>query len=396
MSKLLNIFMLLLILALICPASLPVEASTGSDSTLLQYTGGGHVLGFSEGEFYVATGDHALKVEFVNGLAVQPVAESAGSGQNVAPLDKVTYQGIWKDIDIVYTCAANGIAESTYYLNTPASVDGIRLRYNRPVSLDGQGNLVISFENGNMVESAPVAWQETGGQRMGVQANYVIYDEHEIGFALAGCRPGVAVTIDPTLTWNTFLGGNQGDSGNAITVDASGNIYIAGSSNATWGNPVRAYSDRGDAFVARLNPSGALLWNTFLGGDERDNGSGIALDRSGNICVAGTSLQHGDHRYGHTQTICVMPLPPGWITTATSYGTPSLVAAAGAMEMELRQTPPATYMLQATAMGPGDRRYASTPGPGMTPLPPSLTAAAHSNGTPSWAAAVMTLAMVLQ
>jgi hypothetical protein len=289
MSKLLNIFMLLLILALICPASLPVQASTGSDSTLLQYTSGGHVLGFSEGEFYVATGDHALKVEFVKGLAVQPVAESAGSGQNAAPLDKVTYNGIWKDIDIIYTSAVGGIAESTYYLNTPASVDGIRLRYNRPISLDGQGNLVISFENGNMVESAPVAWQETGGQRTGVQANYVIYDEHEIGFALAGCRPGVAVTIDPTLTWNTFLGSNQGDIGNAIAVDGVGNIYVTGTSDATWGNPLRAYSSRDDAFIARLNSRGVLQWNTFLGGDGNDLGNDIKLDGSGNICVAGTS-----------------------------------------------------------------------------------------------------------
>jgi hypothetical protein len=110
MSKLLNIFILLLILALICPASLPVQASTESDNTLLQYTGGGHVLGFSEGEFYVATGDHALKVEFVNGLAVQPVSKATGNGQSAASLDKVTYNGIWEDIDIAYTSAVDGIA----------------------------------------------------------------------------------------------------------------------------------------------------------------------------------------------------------------------------------------------------------------------------------------------
>jgi len=291
MSKLLNIFILLLILAVICPASLPVQASTESENTLLQYTGGGHVLGFSEGEFYVVTGDHALKVEFVNSLAVQPVAESIGSGQNVAPLDKVTYNGIWKDIDIAYTSVVDGIAESTYYLNTPASVESIRLRYNRPVSLDVQGNLVISFEKGNMVESLPIAWQETAGHRTPLQANYVIYDGKEVGFALAGCQPGFAVTIDPKLSWNTFLGGNMGDSGNAIAVDAAGNIYVAGDSNAAWGNPIRAYSELGDAFVARLNNSGVLVWNTFLGGSERDGGNAIALDALGHIYVAGTS--HG-------------------------------------------------------------------------------------------------------
>jgi hypothetical protein len=290
MLKLLNIFILLLIMALICPASLPVQASTESDNRLLQYTGGGHVLGFSEGGFYAATGGHALKVEFVNGLAVQPVAKSAGYGQSAAPLDKVTYNGIWKDTDIDYTSAADGIAENTYYLNTPASVESIRLRYNRPVSLDGQGNLVISFENGNMVESAPVAWQEAAGQRTPVQANFVIYDGQEVGFALDGCRPGVAVTIDPTLTWNTFLGSSNQDEGNAIAVDTAGNIYVTGTSDATWGSsPILDYSSRDDAFVAKLNSNGVLQWNTFLGGTGNDLGNDIKLDGIGNICVAGTS-----------------------------------------------------------------------------------------------------------
>ncbi len=307
MSKLLNICLVLFVLVLLFPTAIPVQAATGSgspQSTLLQFTSGGHVLGFSENGIYAATGDHALKVEFVNGSMVQPVSEVAGNGQNTStPLDKVTYKNAWKGVNVEYTSTADGIAESTFYLHTPASVDSIRLRYNRQVSLDGQGNLVISFENGNMVESAPFAWQEVDGHRINVQANYIICDEHEIGFALAGCRPGVAVTIDPTLVWNTFLGGNKADGGNAIAVDVAGNVYIAGESNTTWGSPLRAYSGNSDAFVARLNSSGVVVWNTFLGGDERDYSNGIALDRSGNIFVTGTS----DTEWGSP----VRPFPGG-------------------------------------------------------------------------------------
>ena len=292
MSKLLNIFMLLLVLALICPASIPVQASTGSDSAMLQFTGGGHILGFDKDGVYAAAGDHALKVGFVNGKSVQPVAESAGSSQGTtAPLDKVTYKNAWEGIDIEYTSLEGGIAESTYYLNTPASVDSIRLRYNRPLSLDGQGNLVISFENGTMVESVPVAWQVIDDKKACVQANYIIYDNQEVGFALAGCRPDLAVTIDPTLSWNTFLGSDQSDVGHSVVVDAAGNIFVAGESNASWGNPLRAYSSGTDTFVARLNSSGVLQWNTFLGGAGNDDNHGIALDHNGNIYVVGTSNQ---------------------------------------------------------------------------------------------------------
>ena len=48
-------------------------------------------------------------------------------------------------------------------------------------------------------------------------------------------------------------------------MDGSGNVYVAGSSYATWGSPVRGFSGRAAASVAKLDGSGALQWNTFLG-----------------------------------------------------------------------------------------------------------------------------------
>ncbi len=296
MSKLFNIFLVLLIVAVTFSLNFPVQATTGQaspENTLLQFTSGGHVLGFTTDGIYVAAGDHALKVEFVNSLLVQPVAAAAGNAQGtVAPLGRVTYSGAWKDVDIVYTAATGGITESTYYLNATESglpVDNIRLRYNRPVSLDGQGNLVIAFDKGNIVESAPVAWQELKGQRTTIKANYVIYGEQEVGFALAGYQPGIPVVIDPVLTWLTFLGGSFSDNGYGIAVDGAGNAYVVGRSSGSWGNPVRAYTAGVDAWVAKLTSNGKLVWNTFLGGSGADYGYAIALDTSNNICIAGTS-----------------------------------------------------------------------------------------------------------
>jgi hypothetical protein len=93
-----------------------------------------------------------------------------------------------------------------------------------------------------------------------------------------------------TLLWNTFLGGTgTSDQANGITVDSSGNVYVVGNANATWGSPVRAKSTGVDAFVAKLDSSGALTWNTFLGGGGSDYGYGISVDGSGNVYVAGNS-----------------------------------------------------------------------------------------------------------
>ena len=55
-------------------------------------------------------------------------------------------------------------------------------------------------------------------------------------------------------------------------MDGSGNVYVAGDSNATWGSPVRAYTAGLDAFAAKLTAAGALTWNTFLGGSGDDAG----------------------------------------------------------------------------------------------------------------------------
>jgi hypothetical protein len=94
------------------------------------------------------------------------------------------------------------------------------------------------------------------------------------------------------LQWNTFMGGSGGDWGSYLTLDGSGNVYVAGRSDATWGTPVNAYAGGpADAFAAKLNSSGVLQWNTFLGGDDLygDAATGLTLDTSGNIYVVGYS-----------------------------------------------------------------------------------------------------------
>ncbi len=95
--------------------------------------------------------------------------------------------------------------------------------------------------------------------------------------------------IDPTLTWHTFLGGPGRDQANSLSLDSSGNIYVAGNSNAGWGSPVNAYSGSYDIVVAKLDTAGTLQWHTFLGGSNYDSAQSLSLDSSGNIYVAGNS-----------------------------------------------------------------------------------------------------------
>jgi hypothetical protein len=99
----------------------------------------------------------------------------------------------------------------------------------------------------------------------------------------------VKFNANGALQWSTFLGGANDDTAKDIFLDASGYIYVAGESSASWGSPIRAFGTSPDAFVAKLDPSGALLWNTFLGGTGRDTGAAVTADAGGNVDLTGWS-----------------------------------------------------------------------------------------------------------
>ncbi|MCP4347424.1 MAG: hypothetical protein GY795_18115, partial [Desulfobacterales bacterium] len=88
--------------------------------------------------------------------------------------------------------------------------------------------------------------------------------------------------------WHTFMGAND-DEGKSVAVDGSGNVYVAGYSEATWGSPIDAYTSSYDTFAAKLNSSGVRQSHTFIGGTGNDYCYAMAVDGSGNVYTAGDS-----------------------------------------------------------------------------------------------------------
>jgi hypothetical protein len=100
-----------------------------------------------------------------------------------------------------------------------------------------------------------------------------------------------------TLLYSTFVGGSDGDVGNSIAVDSSGNAYVTGGTESPDFPTVNAYNSThgggsddwgGDCFVLKLSADGStLLYSTFIGGRNHDWASSIAVDSSGNAYVTG-------------------------------------------------------------------------------------------------------------
>ncbi len=103
--------------------------------------------------------------------------------------------------------------------------------------------------------------------------------------------------LNPTgtaLLYSTFLGGTGEDVGQSVAVDGSGNAYVTGYTSSTkFPVTTGAYETNlggGNisAFVTKLNAAGtSLIYSTYLAGNGREYGYGIAVDGNGDAYVTG-------------------------------------------------------------------------------------------------------------
>ncbi|MDR3678066.1 MAG: SBBP repeat-containing protein, partial [Acidobacteriota bacterium] len=170
--------------------------------------------------------------------------------------------------------------------------------------------------------------------------------------------------LNPTgtaLVYSTYLGGSglstgapyYGDKGNAMAVDATGNVYVAGQAYSTdFPVPLGALqtANHGEAkgtfnaFITKLNAAGtALAYSTYLGGSggrisyEGDLGSAIAVDLAGDAVVTGEAFSSD------------FPVTPGVFQT-----TNKAVANEGANAFVAKLNPSGTALVYSTYLGGSD------------------------------------------
>lgn len=98
------------------------------------------------------------------------------------------------------------------------------------------------------------------------------------------------------LVYSTYLGGASSiDDGLAIAIDGAGNAYVAGETSSpdfptTAGSFRRSNSGGDDTFVTKLNPTGsALVYSTYIGGNQEEFPARIAVDAANNAIVFGNT-----------------------------------------------------------------------------------------------------------
>jgi Beta-propeller repeat len=112
--------------------------------------------------------------------------------------------------------------------------------------------------------------------------------------SLGGNQDAFVTKLNATgsaLVYSTYLGGSALDDGETLAIDASSNAYVIGFTESsdfpTLGAVDSTLGGIEDAFVTKLNATGALAYSTYLGGSAVDEGFGIAVDSAGNAYAAG-------------------------------------------------------------------------------------------------------------
>jgi hypothetical protein len=218
----------------------------------------------------------------------------SGWHAGVPAYDGVTYRGVWPGIDVAFH---GDRSELEYDYDVAPGADPSRIAQRltgaRSLRIAGNGDLVIGLPGGAIRQRAPVSHQDINNARVPVASRFVLHGR-TVRIALGHYDHSHRLTIDPSLSYATYLGGDYIDYGQDVALDDDGNAYVTGQTYSTGIATDGAYNTGGgdtpDAFVAKLSPAGDRIeWLTYLGGSGDEEGDALALDDDGDVYVGGST-----------------------------------------------------------------------------------------------------------
>ncbi|HZS28570.1 MAG TPA: choice-of-anchor D domain-containing protein [Candidatus Angelobacter sp.] len=257
----------------------------------------------------------------------------------------VVYRDIYPGIDLSYH-GEQGQLEYDFELQPGKSEKPIRIQFPdaRSIRLGPQGELLLSDTGKAVAFPKPFIFQMEKDTKRVIAGGYKLLGKNQVGFWVGPHDPNKPLTIDPVLlystnlpltptavaldsagnaymtgqnatTHNVFINKLNADgtaflyttelvtsdgAGAAIAVDPAGNAYITGFTESNtfptlnafqpvFGNANSIFFNIPDAFVTKLDSTGALVYSTYLGGPGQDSGADIAVDAAGNAFVIGSA-----------------------------------------------------------------------------------------------------------
>jgi hypothetical protein len=217
----------------------------------------------------------------------------------------VIHQNVYPGVSLIYY-GNQGQLEYDFIVSPGADprVIALDIQGADELALDAAGNLLLRTPGGEVSLHEPHVYQEVDGRKKKIEGRYIRKGQFQVAFEIAAYDPGKPLVIDPVLSYSTYLGGTLPDVGVRIAVDSACNAYVAGVTvspdfpktagvvqSGLVGSGCRIHGSSlacPAAFVTKLNAAGsAIVYSTYLGGSNGEGPTGIAVDSSGNVYLAG-------------------------------------------------------------------------------------------------------------
>ncbi len=271
--------------------------------------GTGYLLLLSANQATLSMGSEQLRMKLENGnqrAQLSPEAQLEGVSNylvgsergkwqtNVPNYGRVRVDEVYPNIDVVYYGSDQQRLEYDFIVKPGAdpSMIGLNFEGAKSILLDDKGNLTLRMTNSEIIQPAPIIYQEVDGQRKGITGRFRLHDSNRVKFEIDNYDKSRELVIDPKIIYASYHGGSADDRINDVAVDANGNAFVVGqtlSTNLNVTGGVQPINQGGmDAFVVKLNPAGTQrIFSTYLGGDSTDFANGVALMSDGKICLTG-------------------------------------------------------------------------------------------------------------
>jgi gliding motility-associated-like protein len=233
------------------------------------------------------------------------VAHAPNGITNVHKYQKVTYQNIYNNIDVVFFKPKDStkVVEYNFVIKPGGKVSDIQLKFNGGKTELVDNKIKMNLRFGAMEETLPLSWIENGSSKKEISVNYKKIKKNVYGFEGEVNHSNKIIVIDPVPVrlWGTYYGGEGGEIIYETEVDSNGFLLAAGESSSfnniatagthqsnlwPWSSPSFVNSD---CFITKFSTNGSRVWGTYLGGNVQDNIGGLVIDKQNNIIITGTT-----------------------------------------------------------------------------------------------------------
>jgi len=134
--------------------------------------------------------------------------------RSVPNYERVNYPTVYPGVDLAYY-GKQGQLEYDFIINPGASAKPISFAVDGAwtTKIGGDGELIVTSENGEIRWRKPLAYQEINGQRKLIAARFVLQSKHRFGFKVADYDHAHSLVIDPVIVYSTYLGNDNSNAG---------------------------------------------------------------------------------------------------------------------------------------------------------------------------------------